>query len=145
MRIEIGCLLGSISLLALEDLRMKKIPIIPLILTGIIGMIFHLIFESRDIKDILGGMFIGVVLYAVSFFTKGKVGKGDAFLFMVTGVYLGFWNNLLALWIASVIAGVIGVGIIVVKNKRFDYKLPFVPFVLVAIIMLLLIGGGKFA
>ena len=97
--------MGALSLLALVDYKIKKIPVVPLILTGILGMILHIIYGGREIEDILFGIAIGIVLYIVSEISKGKIGKGDAFLFMVTGVYLGFWNNLVLLWAASVMAG----------------------------------------
>lgn len=142
---EIGCLMGALSLLALEDLRIKKIPIIPLVLTGIVGMIFHLVYCNRDIRDIVGGIFIGIALYLLSVITGGKIGKGDGVLFMVTGVYLGFWNNLMMLWIACVMAGIVGTGMVVVFKKNKNYKLPFVPFVLIAALVMLIAGKGKFA
>ncbi len=142
---ETGCIMGALSLLALVDYKIKKIPVVPLILTGIFGMILHLIYEQRDIKDIIGGIAIGIVLYIVSEVTKGKIGKGDSFLFMVTGVFLGFWNNLILLWTASIMAGVVGLFVIVYHKKSWDYKLPFVPFVLAAAFVMLIVGGGKFA
>lgn len=142
---EIGCLMGALSLLAVEDLRIKKIPVIPLMLTGIVGMIFHLMYWNRDIQDILGGISIGIVLYFISVITRGKIGKGDGVLFMVTGVYLGFWNNLILLWVACVMAGVVGAGMMVAFKKNKDYKLPFVPFVLLAALVMLMVGKGQFA
>ncbi len=142
---EIGCLMGALSLLAVEDLRIKKIPVIPLMLTGIVGMIFHLVYWNRDIQDILGGISIGIVLYFISVITRGKIGKGDGVLFMVTGVYLGFWNNLILLWVACVMAGVVGAGMMVAFKKNKDYKLPFVPFVLLAALVMLMVGKGQFA
>lgn len=142
---EIGCLMGALSLLALEDLKIKKIPIIPLVLTGIVGMIFHLLNWNRNIWDILAGMFIGVVLYFISVITKGKIGRGDGVLFMVTAVYLGFWNNLVLLWIACILAGVVGSVMMIFFKKKKDYKLPFVPFVLLAALVMLVAGKGQFA
>lgn len=145
MKMEAGCIMGALSLLALVDYKIKKIPVVPLILTGILGMILHIIYGGREIEDILFGIAIGIVLYIVSEISKGKIGKGDAFLFMVTGVYLGFWNNLVLLWAASVMAGVVGVFVILSRKKRMDYKMPFVPFVLAAAFVMLIVGGGKFA
>ena len=52
---------------------------------------------------------------------------------------------MLLLWVACVLAGVVGLGIILAKRRTKDYKLPFVPFVLVAAIILLIAGGGEFS
>ncbi|MCR4674938.1 MAG: prepilin peptidase [Lachnospiraceae bacterium] len=141
---ETGCLMGLLSLLAMEDFRSKKIPMVPVIICGILGVIFHILFHTRTIWDLLGGFAIGFVLYFISIFTKGKIGKGDGFLFMVTGVYLGFWNNLFLLWLSCVMAGLIGMGIIVLKHKGKNYQMPFVPFVLLSSFSLLLMRGGSF-
>ncbi len=137
--------MGALSLLVVEDLRIKKIPVIPLILTGIVGMVLHLIYGNREIGDILGGIFVGAILYLISLITRGKIGRGDGILFMVTGVYLGFWNNVVLLWASCVLAGMVGLGIIIARGKTRDYKLPFVPFVLAAAFVMLLAGGGRFA
>ena len=140
---EAGCLIGLLSLLALEDIRSKRIPMLPVFLCGIVGVILHMIFQTHSIGEIVGGLLVGVVLYAISIFTNGKIGKGDGFLFMVTGVYLGFWNNLLLLWFSCVLAGVIGVFILVIKKKKRGYQLPFVPFVWISVLVLIALEGGQ--
>ncbi|MCR5545944.1 MAG: A24 family peptidase [Lachnospiraceae bacterium] len=144
-RMEAGCLIGLLSLLAIEDMKTKQIPMVPVIICGIIGMVFHLIFQRRTIGDIVAGILIGVVLVGISILTKGKIGKGDGYLFMVTGVYLGFWKNLMLLWLACMIAGLVGLGMILFQKKNRYYQIPFVPFVLLSGFVLLLIGGGSFA
>lgn len=141
---ETGCLMGLLAFLAVEDWKSKKIPMVPVLLCGILGMVFHLIFKERSIWDILGGLLLGVLLYFISVITKGKIGKGDGFLFMVTGVYIGFWNNLILLWLSCVVAGVIGIAIIVWKRKSKNYQMPFVPFVLLSGCIMVFLGGGTF-
>lgn len=141
---EIGCLTGLLSLLAIEDFRSKQIPVVPVLGCGILGVIFHLIYQTRTIGEIIGGLLIGCVLYGISVCTKGKIGKGDGILFMVTGVYLGFWLNLLLLWLSCVIAGVVGVAIVLFRKKGRHYQIPFVPFVLISEVLLLMVGGGTF-
>lgn len=142
---EAGCLMGLLSLLAVEDFRSKQIPVVPVFLCGILGVIFHMVFHRRTVWDIIGGLMIGVLLYGISVFTHGKIGKGDGFLFMVTGVYLGFWNNIVLLWLACVIAGGIGMFVLVFRKKGKNYQMPFVPFVWISGFVLLLMGGGQFA
>ena len=140
---ETGCLMGLLSLLAFEDFKSKRIPMLPVFLCGILGVILHIFFQTRSIGEITGGLLVGVALLAISIITRGKIGKGDGFLFMVTGVYLGFWNNLLLLWLSCVLAGIIGIFILVIKKKDKRYQLPFVPFVWVSGIVLILLEGGQ--
>ena len=45
----------------------------------------------------------GILLLVLSKITKGAVGQGDGFFFLVSGMYLGFWDNvaLLFFWPAD--------------------------------------------
>lgn len=65
-------------------------------------------------------------------------------LFLVTsmGVYLGFWNNLTILWMASVMAAIFGVVACVFFRKEKEESLPFVPFLLVAYLLFLCLGAA---
>lgn len=42
----------------------------------------------------------GILLLVLSKITKGAVGQGDGFFFLVSGMYLGFWDNVALLFLA---------------------------------------------
>ena len=61
-------------------------------------------------------------------------GMGDAFIIMVTGLYLGFMDTLILLWISSVLAAVFGIITIRIYDNK-EKELPFVPFLLIGFII----------
>ena len=140
--VETGCLFGVLSMLAIEDGHKQKIPVLPVVLCGIAGVIFHLMFERITVMDMLGGFLIGLFLLFLSLYTRGKIGKGDGILLMATGVYLGFWNNLLLLWMASCMAGIFGIGVCIKRRKWRGTRLPFVPFLFLAFCLILIMQKG---
>ena len=97
-------LLGMLGYFSIEDIRRKSVHTAPLIVTAIAGVFLHLYGGRLSIWDLLGGLGIGVVMYGISVASRERVGKGDALVLGVTGIFLGFWNNLLLLWIASFLA-----------------------------------------
>ena len=137
-------LLGMLGYFSIEDIRRKSVHTVPLIVTAIAGVFLHLYGGRLSIWDLLGGLGIGVVMYGISVASRERVGKGDALVLGVTGIFLGFWNNLLLLWIASFLAMVAGIVAVAFFQKGRHYELPFVPFLFVGLFICLLInrGGG---
>ena len=56
---------------------------------------------------------------------------------MMTGLFLGFWDNLALLVLASVLAGVSAVLLLLMKKRKKQDRIPFVPFVFVAYVCML--------
>lgn len=135
-------LIGMLGICTFEDIKKRKIHIFFILLCGILGICFHLFFGRLSIFNVLGGLSVGGVLFLLSLATREKIGKGDALLLMVTGIYLGFWDNLFLLWLATVLASVVGVACVLVQKKGRSYELPFVPFVFIALLGLLAMKGG---
>lgn len=133
-------LLGMLGICSYEDIKTRKIGVVAVLLFAIFGVISRMILGIPDIKGMIGGMLLGGVLYLAGILFKGSLGSGDALMVMVSGIYLGFWNNLLLLWIASFFAGILGVGLLL-KGKK-NKEIPFAPFLLIAYLLLLALGGG---
>ena len=138
MIIENGCMLGMLGFLAVEDIRKRKIPVEPVVACGIAGVIIRWFFSEIALVNMVGGVAVGVCMLLFSKVSRGKIGGGDGILLMATGVFMGFWDNLLLLWLASLLAGMCGIAYCI-RVKRFkDVRLPFVPFVLAAFVVILL-------
>ena len=90
----------------------------------------------------LGGASVGVVLLVIGYLTKEKIGYGDGILFVATGIYLGFWNNLILLWLSTSLAGIYGIILMLLKKKKKDSEIPLVPFVLGVYVVTLIFNGG---
>lgn len=134
-------LVGMLSICSVEDLWKRQIHLVVISAFGILGVLLHFYDGKQTALDMCGGMLVGIVLYLLSIFSHGKVGKGDAFLVTSMGVYLGFWDNMTVLWMASIMAAILGVVVCIFFGKKKDESLPFVPFLLVAYLLFLILGA----
>lgn len=127
------CLYGLTSF---DDIRTKQVRLNEIIIFAVLGIALNIAFPSKSALSILGGVGVGLGLLIFSILSKEKIGKGDAYIIMVTGLYLGFINTLVLLWISCIFAAVIGV----ITLRKYDnskcQELPFVPFLLMGYLSL---------
>lgn len=133
--IGLACLYG---LTALDDLKTKQVRLGEIILFAVIGVVINLIYRTNSLTSIIGGIGIGLITILFSYISKEKIGMGDAYIITVTGLYLGFINTAMLLWISSVLASIFGI-ISIRKYDNKDLEIPFVPFLLLGYIILYLI------
>ena len=88
-------LVGMLSICSVEDLWKRQIHLVVISAFGILGVLLHFYDGKQTALDMCGGMLVGIVLYLLSIFSHGKVGKGDAFLVTSMGVYLGQYDGAL--------------------------------------------------
>lgn len=128
------------------DVKTGRIPVVPLCLFGIFGTIFSFLSAPKSGWSLLAGAGVGLFLLVLALLSKESIGKGDALLFAVTGVFLGGAENL-ALLILSSLLSATGAGVALLRGKGHRARLPFVPFVFAAYLLLLLLraetDGGK--
>lgn len=137
----LACFYG---LTAVDDIRTKRIKVLEVAAFAVIGVIIDLLYRPYSIISILGGVAVGVFVFILSLITKEKIGKGDALIVMVSGLYLGFMNTVVVLWLASILAALIGGIMIRCHGHRMDLEIPFVPFLLAAYLIVYTVGhlGG---
>lgn len=132
MRMISVCLTGMYLLvMAVMDKKTRKIPILPGILCMILICILHWA-QGQALLSCLTGAVVGVMLYLISKLSNGGVGEGDAFVYVVTGITLGFFKNLELLIISLLLAAVVGLVLVVIRRVGRKYTLPFVPFTALA-------------
>lgn len=134
-----GVLIILLVICSIEDIR-KKVVHFPIVFSfSIVGLLLQYFQKNQSIWSILGGIGIGVFVVFLSYITQGRIGKGDGFLLITTGIYLGFKNNLF-LFITAVF-GVAICALILVVIKKISYRdeIPFIPFMLSAYMGMLLI------
>ncbi len=129
--------LGLLGLCSLEDLRRRELTVFYILLFGIVGLLFHLFAPVCSIYSVLWGMVIGAVLILISLVTRGSVGMGDGILLVVTGVYLGGYENLELLMTGLFLAAIWSLGLLVLKKKKGKEEIAFVPFLLVSYLVML--------
>ena len=125
-------LLGVLAITAYRDYKEKSIYLYLPIVAGVIGVLLHIFFWEHDLPDMLLGAAIGGCVLLIAWVSKESIGAGDGIMLMVSGIYLGFWENLELFFTALLLVGVLALFLMVVKKKRRDYRVPFLPFLLVA-------------
>ncbi len=97
-------------------------------------------FLKNDVSILLSGIFsaLGVFLFFFSlfYFTKGKgMGFGDVKFVIFMGLFLGFPNILVGLFISFVLGAIIGLALIALKRKKIKSQVPFGPFLIIGSIV----------
>ena len=110
----------------ITDMKSKTLPTVWL-LAGTAAGTARAVWE-RGLLLALMGLLPGCVLFAVSFATRGGIGKGDAYLYLAVGSLLGLWNCLTVLFAALLLASCYGIFLMKVRKKGRKYKIPFAPF-----------------
>lgn len=139
---EILCMSGMFLYLSAEDIKRKTVPVIPMMIWGMVGIVLHIAMGRINDMQMLLGMIPGVAAYILSILTKEKIGRGDALLLVVTGIYMGFWGNIIMLWVGLIFAAIGGVAAIVIFKKKKSDELPFIPFLAAAYVMYIISNGG---
>ncbi|MEK7542520.1 MAG: prepilin peptidase [Patescibacteria group bacterium] len=92
-------------------------------------------FEFRIFDPLISGIVSGVL--AAGFFltiflaSRGRaMGFGDVKLAFFMGLFLGWPNILVALFVAFFAGAIIGVGLIALQKKQFKSEIPFGPFLI---------------
>ncbi len=103
--------------------------------------IFYTIYDGNYLSHIFGFFAVSLILLIINIITKGGVGMGDVKLMAVGGLMLGTSRVLASFVIASVIAAIIGLVLILAKKVKRDTKIPFGPFLAFALFLVLLFGS----
>ncbi len=135
-------LLGLLGICGLEDIKIKRIRLVVVNAFAILGVILHILYQRISWIDMICGALLGVILLIIGYFTKEKIGYGDGLIFVATGIYLGFWNNLILLWLSTTLAGIYGLILMIFKKKKKDNEIPLVPFILGVYVLSLIFNGG---
>jgi len=145
-----GCLLGwTLLTLSAIDLRCRRLPdflTLPLIM---MGLVYNSLFSPEQFSHFVIGAVLGYVLFLVvavlyrRFRGREGLGRGDAKLLAAAGAWVG-WQELPGLIMLAAILGII-VALIWGWKARQDIstiKIPFGPFLSLAIWIIWLYGSG---
>lgn len=136
--IQTYTLLGALGIFCMEDIKERKITVSTVMISGIIGICLHLIFQTESIFNMLLGTLPGLFLLLICILSKGRMGIGDAMLLMLTGLYLGLENNLYLLFYSVMLCGFWAWILLLFFRKQSNYPIPYAPFLFVSYIGMLL-------
>lgn len=142
---------GFLIIIFVYDLKNYIIPdkiIYPAILVSSIWYLVSIMFLGLYTKyEILNTIYAAIG--AASFFlvvfllSKGKwIGFGDVKLAFFMGLFLGWPNVAAALFLAFVLGGIIGTGLVLASKRTMQSQVPFGPFLVTGTFLALFWGGG---
>ncbi|HQA99219.1 MAG TPA: prepilin peptidase, partial [Candidatus Dojkabacteria bacterium] len=103
------------------------------------------LFFIPDYKDwafqkLLGAIILGSVFQLIVLLTKEKgLGQGDVRLAIISGILVGMDNLILWLYVTIFSALIYGLFLAKKKKKFKGLKIPFVPFMVLGMVVILLI------
>lgn len=117
---------------AVTDLK-SRIIYLPVIIAELLLISgFHIWQGSFSTVNVAGAVIVCLLFVIMGFVSGGQIGSGDAFLFMITGLGLGFMANIFIIMISFILAFLMAVFLVVIKHKSHNYSMPLAPFVLSA-------------
>jgi len=135
-------ILGILLLLCgVQDFIKRKIGI-PIVIFGVLLTIICIPFcRTVSLLERFCGLGIGILVLVISKITEGKIGLGDGLLLCITGMGMGFWSNLELFGMALFFAALTSILLLVSRRADRKKSIPFVPFLLIAYLILTAIQG----
>lgn len=132
-------LLIGLFFIARLDYQTKMIEQKWLLILGTLGLLGNLLIDYKVfLYQVLPGVLLGAMLLLFSYLSGEGIGFGDGWLFIVTGIFLGFWRNLALLGGSMFLAGIFSAVCFITKKKGKYDRVAFVPFVLAAYVAFIL-------
>lgn len=123
----------------MKDLKCRKISLFIVAIAFISMLALLPFYKNISCFDIIGGFLVGVTLIIISKISRGQIGIGDGLIFCVTGIGLGFWNNVCLLLYSLFLAAIFAGFIFIIKHTNKKQFIPFVPFVCIGYVGVLLL------
>ncbi len=123
-------IIAGLLIWSIEDIKSHLVDMRKVAMFAIAGLLLQIILKEEGLMSLVMGILAGGFVYLVSLVSREKIGKGDAFIVMTMGIYMGFSDLIKSLWLASILAAAGGLLIIALKKKNLRYEMPFVPFLL---------------
>ena len=142
MTITNALLFIILMITSIQDLRKKKVS---LSLLGVsflstlvtLGLQEGMLFNMNH----LWGSCIGICLCLISILTRGAIGWGDGLVFVIIGFGLGFSHTLNILFVSLFLSALFSIGLVVIKKVSKKTTIPFIPFVFLGFMGVMLSHG----
>ena len=121
------------------DWKKREVCLPSILVSLAAGLVEACWYQELSIRDLAGGLGIGVGMMVLAFLTKGAVGLGDGWLLCATGVLLGMAGNFELLLMGAVLCAVVLSGGLPLGKARWKDTFPFVPFLCAAQLLRILL------
>jgi prepilin signal peptidase PulO-like enzyme (type II secretory pathway) len=123
---------SSLIVIFVYDLKHYEIPDKILFPAIAVTLVLRLVFDFRSILNfIVATAMAAGFFFSIWFFSKGRwMGFGDVKLAVLMGLLLGFYNTLVALFLAFFFGAIISIILIAFYGKKLKSEVPFGPFLI---------------
>lgn len=121
-----------------QDMKRKSVDIRVYVVFGmwaLIGLGYHWLMEGHLVNwgNLFSSMCLGLGLIGCALLWHDAVGMGDGCFFLVSGLMLGFWENLALLCYGMLLCSIYCLCLMVWNQVRYHrnvrkYTVPFLPF-----------------
>ena len=132
-----GLLFAGLILETAIDIRKQKIWIPAILVEVLLLSGLNYLLGKGGLLLWIVSIGTGAVFYFISVVTRGQIGKGDAFLFVMTGSGMGVVGNIKLIYLTFFIAFFAAAFLWLIKKTRKDYRMPLAPFVLTSFCLLM--------
>jgi leader peptidase (prepilin peptidase)/N-methyltransferase len=136
------CILASVLVvISFIDLEHYLIPNqLVLLLLGV-GLVFHMVVQPFSIWQALLTFFgAGVFFLVLQTLSGGGLGSGDIKLVAVLGLWLGWPDTALAIFLGSLAGSIVGIALIVSKKKVRENPIAYGPYLALGTMAVLVVG-----
>lgn len=143
---EILKIISQITLLiflagaALQDLRRETINVLYIICGALAGAVLNIVCNIGNWKNMAEGAAVGLVILIIGFAGRQAIGYGDGLMLTATGLYLGLTGNIMLLLISLFLTALCAIFLLLLRYKRKNDRIPFIPFMLGGYILMKAIG-----
>lgn len=142
LRMEWWLLWSLMLLTCWTDLEAMIVPNVISYPSAAFFLLVIAIFQIRSVPSALLGMAVGFLLITgIHLLSKGKMGLGDAKLYLSIGAVLGPFGTLFSLIAASMLGTVIGYSLRFCGRLKPRQAIPFVPFIAGGVFLTSLVGN----
>lgn len=116
------------------DIRTRRINVYICLAGILVSLIIRENIPGEDVMNILKDIIPGVVMMALSYVTKEKIGKGDAVLIIFVGCVVGLGATLTMLFVSLLLSAVSSLILLALKKVRKETEIPFAPFLSIGVL-----------
>ncbi|MCI7107654.1 MAG: A24 family peptidase [Lachnospiraceae bacterium] len=131
--------LMGLAVLGIEDLRKKQISSWPMVFMGGVGVVLSFIGNAWNDWIAVLSFLPGCVTLLFAWITKESIGYGDGLVLLCLGCFLTAVQMVNLCMIAISIAGIVALFLLLIKKQNRKAQIPFVPFLFVGYVVLILV------
>lgn len=140
----------SLGVIALYDYRHSYVPVVFLALFSFLSiiMLFIRYIDEPSAAVLLGPLVVSLPFLLIWLITKGRaLGFGDVLLYMGVGAFFGIEQGLAVLLLSIWLGALVGIVIYLMRRKKntTNTAIPFVPFIVIAFLVVLFTDTSIFA